>query len=80
VQLVCGAHDVRCPASESTQARDELLARGKGCDFVLYEDEGHGFLKTENVVDAKLRRVAFLDRVFHSETKKVDRLFATWEG
>lgn len=63
VQLICGAHDPRCPASESTQARDELLAQGKEVDFVLYHDEGHSFLKTENQVDAKLRRVTFLARV-----------------
>ncbi len=64
VQLICGANDPRCPASESIQARDVLQALGKECDFVLYPDEGHGFLKTENLVDAKKRRVAFLARVF----------------
>jgi dipeptidyl aminopeptidase/acylaminoacyl peptidase len=60
VQLVCGAYDPRCPASESIQARDALVAQGKVCDFVLYSDEGHGFLKTENVVDAAERQMAFL--------------------
>jgi dipeptidyl aminopeptidase/acylaminoacyl peptidase/CubicO group peptidase (beta-lactamase class C family) len=87
VQLICGAHDVRCPASESTQARDRLAAQGKESELVLYEDEGHGFLKTENVVDAKKRRVAFLARVFESDEKraclersrKVDKLFAAWD-
>ncbi len=63
VQLICGANDPRCPASESIQARDALLAAGKRCDFVLYPDEGHQFLKIENAVDAKLRRVAFLAEV-----------------
>jgi dipeptidyl aminopeptidase/acylaminoacyl peptidase len=63
VQLICGAHDPRCPASESTQARDELVALGKEVDFVLYEDEGHSLLKTENQVDAKRRRVTFLAKV-----------------
>ncbi len=63
VQLICGAHDVRCPASESTQARDALEALGKPCDLVLYPDEGHTFLKTENVIDAKKRRVAFLAEI-----------------
>jgi dipeptidyl aminopeptidase/acylaminoacyl peptidase len=63
VQLICGAHDPRCPASESTQARDELLAQGKEIDFVLYQDEGHSFLNTENQVDAKSRRVTFLAKV-----------------
>ncbi len=62
VQLICGAHDPRCPASESTAARDVLVALGKPVDYVLYPDEGHAFLKIENVVDHELRRVAFLMR------------------
>jgi dipeptidyl aminopeptidase/acylaminoacyl peptidase len=62
VQLICGANDPRCPASESTAARDILLALGKPVDYVLYPDEGHTFLKIENVVDHELRRAAFLRR------------------
>ncbi len=62
VQLICGAHDPRCPASESLQAHDVLQAQGKPCDLVLYHDEGHSFLKTENVVDAQKRQAAFLAR------------------
>jgi dipeptidyl aminopeptidase/acylaminoacyl peptidase len=60
VQLISGAHDPRCPASESVQARDALSAQGKSCDLVIYPDEGHSFLKTGNVVDAEKRRVTFL--------------------
>jgi dipeptidyl aminopeptidase/acylaminoacyl peptidase len=60
VQLISGAHDVRCPASESTQARDRLQALGKECDLVLYPDEGHSFLKIENRLDAEKRRIDFL--------------------
>jgi len=64
VQLICGAFDPRCPASESIQARDRLAAQGKEFDFILYPDEGHSFLKTENVVDAKCRRIDFLAGLF----------------
>jgi Tol biopolymer transport system component/dienelactone hydrolase len=60
VQLICGENDPRCPASESTQARDRLLELGKKVDFHLYLGEGHAFLKTENVVDAEVQRVEFL--------------------
>jgi dipeptidyl aminopeptidase/acylaminoacyl peptidase len=60
VQLICGENDPRCPASESIQARDKLLEFGKEVDFNLYLGEGHAFLKTENVVDAEVRRVNFL--------------------
>jgi dipeptidyl aminopeptidase/acylaminoacyl peptidase len=60
VQLICGAHDPRCPASESVQAYEALQVQGKPCDLALYPDEGHSFHKTENVVDSQRRQVAFL--------------------
>jgi len=60
VQLICGENDPRCPASESIEARDKLLSYGCKVDFALYEGEGHGFLKIENVVDSELRRADFL--------------------
>ena len=58
--MICGANDPRCPASESLQARNRLVELGKTCDLVLYPDEGHSFLKTENVFDHKRRLVEFL--------------------
>jgi dipeptidyl aminopeptidase/acylaminoacyl peptidase len=61
--LICGENDPRCPASESTQARDKLLELGKEVDYQLYRGEGHVFLKTENLVDAEVRRVNFLAKV-----------------
>jgi len=63
VQLICGAHDPRCPATESTAARDRLQELGKQVELILYTDEGHGFLKLENVIDHEMRRLTFLDRV-----------------
>jgi dipeptidyl aminopeptidase/acylaminoacyl peptidase len=66
VQLICGAHDPRCPASESIAARDALKTLHKTIDFVLYEDEGHSFLKMENVVDAALRRAEFLGKALET--------------
>ena len=38
---------------------NDPLELGKPCELLLYEDEGHGFLKIENVVDSKVRRVDF---------------------
>jgi dipeptidyl aminopeptidase/acylaminoacyl peptidase len=63
VQLICGGNDPRCPASDSLDARDKLVELGKEVEFLLYEEEGHSFLKIENVIDSELRRVAFLRRV-----------------
>jgi dipeptidyl aminopeptidase/acylaminoacyl peptidase len=62
VQLICGAHDVRCPASESRQAYEEMQKLGKQCEYLVYEDEGHSFLKTENQIDSKKRCVEFLEK------------------
>lgn len=64
VQLICGGNDPRCPASDSIAARDRLESLGKQVDFILYQDEGHAFLKIENVVDHELRRMAFLAKLF----------------
>lgn len=63
VQLICGAHDPRCPASESMAARDRLLSLGSEVDFHLYPDEGHVFLKVDNLIDSEQRRVDFLARL-----------------
>ena len=60
VQLICGANDPRCPASDSLEARDKLVSLGKEVELLLYEDEGHEFLKIENVLDAESRRIEFI--------------------
>jgi len=66
VQLVCGAQDPRCPASESLAARDRLNELGRPVELILYPDEGHGFLKLENIIDQEMRRLAFLERTVAS--------------
>ena len=63
VQLICGANDPRCPASDSVDARDKLAELGKEVELIVYEDEGHSFLRVENVIDSELRRVEFLERM-----------------
>lgn len=63
VQMICGANDPRCPASDSLDARDKLVELGKEVELHLYEDEGHSFLRIENVIDAEVKRLEFLERV-----------------
>jgi dipeptidyl aminopeptidase/acylaminoacyl peptidase len=63
VQLICGANDPRCPASESIAAHGRLQELGKRVELILYPDEGHGFLKRENVIDHELQRLRFLEQV-----------------
>jgi len=61
VQLIAGAHDPRCPASETKHAKEKLQKLGKVFDLMIYEDEGHEFRKLENRVDAHKRVSIFLD-------------------
>lgn len=63
VQLICGGNDPRCPASDSIDARDKLIELGKEVELLLYEDEGHSFLKIENIIDSEVRRIEFLEKV-----------------
>ena len=51
-------------------ARDKLLELGKPVDFKLYEGEGHGFLKIENVIDSEVRRVEFLAQALENDKSK----------
>jgi len=67
VQLICGENDPRCPAGESMAARDRLVELGKPVDFILYQGEGHAFLKIENVVDSEVRRTEFLARALENK-------------
>jgi dipeptidyl aminopeptidase/acylaminoacyl peptidase len=60
VHLISGAHDPRCPASETKHAQDMLQKLGKVFDLVVYQDEGHEFRRLDNRVDAHKRIAKFL--------------------
>jgi dipeptidyl aminopeptidase/acylaminoacyl peptidase len=60
VQMICGAHDPRCPASESIKAYEILSGLGKSAELALFEDEGHVFFNTQNVLDARRKGIEFL--------------------
>ncbi len=62
VQMICGGIDPRCPAIDSIDARDKLVELGKEVELLLYKDEGHSFLKIENILDSEIRRMEFLAR------------------
>jgi dipeptidyl aminopeptidase/acylaminoacyl peptidase len=60
LQLISGGNDFRCPAAESSAARDELARLEKPVELCLYPDEGHVFLKSKNMLDARQKRLDFL--------------------
>jgi len=58
--LLAGGHDPRCPKSETQQVVDAIKKRGGTVDAKVYENEGHGFARVENQIDAYQRVANFL--------------------
>jgi dipeptidyl aminopeptidase/acylaminoacyl peptidase len=58
--LLAGGHDPRCPKEETLQVVDEVKKHRGVADFKIYENEGHGFARIENQIDAYQRVTNFL--------------------
>ena len=58
--LLAGGRDPRCPKSETMQVVDAIKKRGGTVDYKIYENEGHGFARVENQIDAYKRIADFL--------------------
>ncbi|MGZ8804655.1 MAG: alpha/beta hydrolase family protein, partial [Microbacterium sp.] len=69
--LLQGADDTVVPPSQSEAIRDALVAGGIPHAYVLYEGEGHGFRRAENIVNALETELAFLGAVFGFEAPGV---------
>ncbi len=59
--ILQGGRDPRVPLAEAEQMRDRMRATGKTVGYHVYMDEGHGFRKIENVVDAMHRTIGFFE-------------------
>jgi dipeptidyl aminopeptidase/acylaminoacyl peptidase len=60
LMLLAGGHDPRCPKSETLQVVDAIKKRGGTVDYKIYDNEGHGFARVENQIDAYKRVADFL--------------------
>jgi dipeptidyl aminopeptidase/acylaminoacyl peptidase len=58
--LLAGGNDPRCPAEESRQVADAVKKRGGTVQLKIYQDEGHGFSRVDNQIDAYQRVSDFL--------------------
>src|SRR5256886_1359810 len=58
--LLAGGHDPRCPKTEAQQVVDAIKKRSGVVEYKVYENEGHGFAKVENQIDAYERVAEFL--------------------
>jgi dipeptidyl aminopeptidase/acylaminoacyl peptidase len=58
--LLAGGHDPRCPKEETQQVVDAVKKQGGTAEAKIYENEGHGFARVENQIDAYQRVADFL--------------------
>ena len=58
--LLAGGHDPRCPKEETEQLVAAIKKRGGTAESKIYENEGHGFARVENQIDAYQRVAEFL--------------------
>ncbi len=58
--LLAGGNDPRCPKSQTQQVVDAIKKRGGTVDYKIYDNEGHGFARVENQIDAYKRVANFL--------------------
>jgi len=58
--VIQGTNDTRVPREESDQVVERLRARGQSVEYLVIEDEGHGFTKRANADRAYARIVDFL--------------------
>ena len=68
--FVHGAHDTNVPVSETEQAAQALRERDVPVDVLLFEDEGHEFVKLANRQLLGDRVVQFCQEVFDARTRE----------
>jgi dipeptidyl aminopeptidase/acylaminoacyl peptidase len=60
--LLAGGNDPRCPHTEAEQVASAIKKRKGVVELKIYENEGHGFAKIENQIDAYTRVADFLKK------------------
>ncbi|TGY89707.1 S9 family peptidase [Marinicauda algicola] len=65
--VVQGANDPRVLQVESDELVEAVRANGVPVEYVIFPDEGHGFLRRENRITASNAYVAFLDRYLRGD-------------
>jgi dipeptidyl aminopeptidase/acylaminoacyl peptidase len=60
--LLAGGNDPRCPKTEAEQVASAIKKRSGVAELKVYDNEGHGFAKIENQIDAFTRTAEFLKK------------------
>lgn len=67
-----GAQDPRVLQVESDEIVAGVRENGVPVEYVLFEDEGHGFIKKENQIEAYSRVLQFLDKYLKNANAPLD--------
>jgi dipeptidyl aminopeptidase/acylaminoacyl peptidase len=67
-----GSQDPRVLQVESDEIVAGVRKNGVPVEYVLFDDEGHGFVKKENQIEAYSRVVQFLDKYLKNEKQPID--------
>ncbi len=59
--LLAGQNDIRCPVQETQQMAEAARRNGVPVEVKIYENEGNGFIRRENEIDAVKRAAKFLE-------------------
>jgi dipeptidyl aminopeptidase/acylaminoacyl peptidase len=62
VLLFHGRQDARVPVSQATALAGALKRAGRDCELTIYEDEGHRYVRRQNVASLRTRAIDFLLR------------------
>lgn len=65
--VVQGANDPRVLKAESDEIVDAAMANGVPVEYLVFDDEGHGFRNRENRVEAAERYLSFLERYLRAK-------------
>jgi len=68
--VIQGRHDPRVVEAESGQIVKKLKSSGKDVDYILLEDEGHGFSKVSNQIKVFKAKLEFLNKHLRSNKSK----------
>jgi dipeptidyl aminopeptidase/acylaminoacyl peptidase len=65
-----GANDPRVLQVESDEIVAAVRENGVPVEYIIFEDEGHGFLKKENQIEGYGKILEFLDKHLKAEQEE----------
>jgi dipeptidyl aminopeptidase/acylaminoacyl peptidase len=60
--VIQGRHDPRVVVEESEQIVNKLKEQKKPVEYMILEDEGHGFSRVKNTIEVFKKNIEFLEK------------------